>query len=361
MAEVWAAEDLLLHRRVAVKVFRFGTPGVDAERIRLEMYTLAQLSNPGIVTVHDAGTAEEPNGAPYLVMEFVDGQSLAERLAAGPMPAAQVAQVCSQLAATLTYLHDRGVVHRDIKPANILLQTDAGAPERVRTRLSDFGVARLLDSTRITSVGMTIGTANYLSPEQATGAEVGPPADIYALGLVLIECLTGEVAYPGVGVEVAAARLHRPPNVPGSIDSGWIRLLRAMTANEPAARPSAPDIEAQLAQLANPDAADPQAQTRPLSDRSALQPAGTLILPGSQTQTAAATRSRRSWWGRPLVWAGAAAGVIVALILAATLTQSGGSEQPSPRARPTTSQSPTYPTVPGQLGRDVSKLEDSVG
>jgi serine/threonine protein kinase len=303
---------------------------------------------------------EQADGPAYLVREFVDGQSLAQRLASGPMGAADVALLGRQLAETLTYLHGRGVVHRDIKPANILLQAAADGPERAR--LTDFGVARLLDSSRITSVGTTVGTANYLSPEQATGAEVGPPADIYALGLVLLECLTGQVAYPGSGVEAAVARLHRPPHIPAAIGPGWVRLLRMMTAHDPAARPSAAEVDAEIVRLPVDGPGNPRTRTWALPEQSSPHSGETRILAGAaDTEPPAVMRLRRSWWTRPLVWVGVVA-VAVAATLAVTFTRGGGSSaQPRPSPRPTTSQQPNYPTVPGQLGQDLKKLEEAVG
>jgi serine/threonine protein kinase len=125
-------------------------------------------------------------------------------------------------------------VHRDVKPGNVLIGRDG------RVRLTDFGIARLVDSARVTSTGMMVGTASFLAPEQVAGEPVGPPADVYALGLVLLECLTGQREYAGSTVEVALARLQRLPRVPATLPAGWPGLLRAMTAREPADRPSPP-------------------------------------------------------------------------------------------------------------------------
>ena len=252
MAEVWAADDLVLRRPVAVKMFRFGSAGAEVGHIDAEKRTLAALSHPGVVRVYNAGAEGAPSGVertrtPYLVMELVDGQTLSDRIAQGPLSAVEVHELGAQLSDTLAYLHGRGVVHRDIKPANLLLHAAAGdEPPTLRARLTDFGVARLVGSTHIAEIGITIGTPNYLSPEQATGAEAGPPTDVYALGLVLLESHTAQVAYPGFGAEAALARLRRPPHIPDALGEGWSALLRAMTAAQPVDRPSAAEVSAEL-------------------------------------------------------------------------------------------------------------------
>jgi len=238
---VYLARDIVLERAVAVKLFRSDAAVADlAGRYEQEARLLAGLSHPGLVTIFDAGidTSVAAQTQPYLVMELVEGATLAKRLADGALPAVQVATLGSELAAALAYVHRRGVVHRDVKPANILLADgEDGAP--ATAKLTDFGIARLVDSTRMTMHGLTLGTANYLSPEQAIGGEVGAPTDVYALGLVLLECCTGQIVYPGHGVEAAVVRLHRPPDFPQWLGPQWTHLLVAMTHPDPAQRPSA--------------------------------------------------------------------------------------------------------------------------
>jgi len=256
MADVFAAEDVLLTRRVAVKIFRFDLSTEDeSRRVHAEMQTLAALHHPGLVTVFDAGTVHEAGTAeelaePYLVMELVDGPNLGQRLSSGPLSQVESAQLGTELAATLAYVHARNVIHRDVKPANILLDSAIADGAPFAAKLTDFGIARVVDSTHYTEAGFTIGTANYLSPEQALSAEVGTPTDVYSLGLVLLECLTGELAYPGSGIEAALARLNRQPVIPAGLGPGWQRLLAAATDREPANRPTAAELGAELRALA---------------------------------------------------------------------------------------------------------------
>ena len=164
-------------------------------------------------------------------MELVQGGTLANRITPNGMPPADVARVGAAVAGALAAVHSYGLVHRDIKPANILISRTG------EVKLSDFGIARELEAERLTSAADVIGTAAYLSPEQARGAQVGPPTDVYALGLVLLESLTGRREYPGSAVESAVARLLRDPVVPPTLPGSWPTLLRAMTQSEPGQAP----------------------------------------------------------------------------------------------------------------------------
>ena len=149
-------------------------------------------------------------------------------------------RIGARLADALAHVHASGIIHRDLKPANVLLGADG------RPRLADFGIARALDGTAVTGTGYVVGTAAYLAPEQVRGEWVGPAADVYALGLVLLEALTGRREYPGALVESATARLHRPPGIPESLPSCLRTALHAMTALEPAVRPTASEVAALL-------------------------------------------------------------------------------------------------------------------
>jgi len=242
MAEVHRATDQVLHRAVAVKVLR-DTADDESDRLRFtaEARTLARLSHPGLVMVLDAGITSE---RPYLVMELVEGQTLAQCCSGQALEPVRVARIGAQLADALAYAHEQGVVHRDVKPGNVLLDAED------RVKLADFGIARLIgDTVRHTRTGHAIGTAAYLAPEQVQGAEITTAVDVYSLGLVLLEVLTGERAFPGSPTESALARLQRQPEVPAWLPAGWQRLLAAMTAMSPEHRPDARAAATELERL----------------------------------------------------------------------------------------------------------------
>jgi tRNA A-37 threonylcarbamoyl transferase component Bud32 len=231
VADVFRAEDVVLGRPVAVKVFRADHDPVALHRFTDEARALARLSHPGLVPIFDAGIDDD---RPYLVMRLIDGLALRDRLRNRALATDETVGLGGRLATALVHVHSCGLVHRDIKPSNILLD-ECGRPYLV-----DFGIALAADAARLTASNEIIGTAAYLAPEQVLGEDIGPAADIYALGLVLLECLTGALVYPGSNkVEVAVSRLHRSPRIPAGLPAGLPGLLAAMTDTEPAGRPSA--------------------------------------------------------------------------------------------------------------------------
>ncbi|MFT7840221.1 serine/threonine-protein kinase [Saccharothrix sp. BKS2] len=229
MARVHLGWDLRLRRPVAVKVCT-ATDEVGVRRFAHEARTLAALVHPGLVPVYDLA---ESGPTPFVVMRLLDGGTLRDLLAAGPLPTGRVRELGARLADALAHVHSRGVVHRDVKPGNVLLDRHGAA------HLADFGLARSADATRLTRVDEVVGTAAYLAPEQIRGEDVGPPADVYALGLVLLECLTGRREYGGGVVAAANARLHRPPEVPRDLPADLVRLLTLMTSLSARRRPTA--------------------------------------------------------------------------------------------------------------------------
>ncbi|MFD4031049.1 protein kinase [Streptomyces sp. NPDC058637] len=229
-ADVHRGFDLRLRRPVAVKVFR-PDAGVGMEETwHSEAVILARLHHPGLVTAYDTG---QHDGRAFLVMQLIQGDTLKTRITEGPLPPDVTAAIGADLAHALAHAHETGIVHRDVKPSNILLDA------RGRPHLADFGISRLLDTTARTATGTLIGTAAYLAPEQVLGEPVGRPADIYALGLVLLECLKGRLEYDGGPLEAAMARLHRSPVLPPSLPEQLSVLLRDMTALDDQNRPTA--------------------------------------------------------------------------------------------------------------------------
>lgn len=248
-AEVHKAEDVLLGRTVAIKMLRVDREAVfGVGRVHIETAVLASLNHPSIVTLFDAQL--EPGRPQYLVMEYVEGQTLSRRLAAGPLKGREAWALALDLSAALGALHHRGVVHRDVKPSNVLLSAPVRPGDRWTAKLADFGIAHVLDDPRVTTPGMVIGTAAYMAPEQITKGDPGPASDIYSLGLVLLEALTGTPSYPrSGGVQSALARLSAPPEIPTSLGPGWSLLLTRMTRTDPADRPSADDVLAEASAI----------------------------------------------------------------------------------------------------------------
>lgn len=249
MARVYRADDQALGRPVAIKVLRDADVIGSYERARSETTLLAGLNHHCLVTLFDAHIVE--NDISYLVMEYVDGVTLRERINQGALPARQVASIAVDLAEALYVAHTSAIVHRDIKPSNVLLWKSPLPGREWRAKLADFGIAHLLDSARVTTPGMIVGTVAYVAPEQARGEPPAPPADIYALGLLLIEALTGERPFgEAEGIGAVMARLSAPPEVPDWLSPEWRGLLRGMTAMRPEDRPTALEVAITAERLA---------------------------------------------------------------------------------------------------------------
>src|SRR3954454_8731162 len=232
MATIFRARDGQLERDVAVKVLRpeYGADPDFVARFRHEAQSVASLNHPGIVAVYDYGT--DPAG-PYIVMELVDGEDLASIIRrSGPLPPRQAARVSSQVARAIAAAHDRGLVHRDVKPGNILVTRDG------RVKVTDFGIARALAESALTLPGTTLGSVHYFSPEQARGESATPASDIYSLGIVLYELLTGKRPWEGdSAAAIATARLTGSVPNPSSVRSGIPPALDAIDQRALAQQP----------------------------------------------------------------------------------------------------------------------------
>ncbi|MFJ8199994.1 protein kinase [Streptomyces sp. NPDC096152] len=239
-ADVYRGTDLRLGRPVAVKVFRAGSGTGLKDRFEDEALILARLQHPGLVTVFDVGRHD---GQAFLVMQLVEGSTLRRRITDTTMVVPALVELGIRLAEALGHVHRAGILHRDVKPSNILLDAQN------RPYLTDFGLSRAIDATASTQAGALVGTAAYLAPEQVTGRRIEEKADVYALGLVLLECLTGRLEYEGAPLESAVARLHRAPRIPRRLPSELRDLLRSMTATEAADRPDAQTCAAVLSRL----------------------------------------------------------------------------------------------------------------
>jgi eukaryotic-like serine/threonine-protein kinase len=336
VADVYRAVDERLQRDVAVKWFR-GDVAEQLSRYDDEMRTLARLNHPSLVTVFDAGTDSE-TGRPYLVMELIDGKPLSDHLLGGPLGADRTAQVGASVADALAYVHGQGLLHRDVKPANILLSADG------RVHLADFGIARLIDSARVTAAGDVVGTPAYFAPEQVAGEPVGPPADVYALGLVLLECITGQREYEGMPLEAAMARLNRQPVMPPNLSPGWRDLLGGMTARQPLSRLSAAQAADRLHRLANGD------------DRTvALTPAdATTVMPTVEEPTPAPEPTKRSRRG---LWI-ALAVIVVLVIVGVIVGLAASNNKNNNKAATGNACGPGTPQLSGRLEIDMQNLEN---
>ncbi len=246
IGEVWRAQDLVLDRPVAVKMLRSeyaGQPQALA-RFQAEARQAGSVSHQGIAQVYDYRDAG-PAGSPYLVMELVNGPSLAEVLATGPLDAASALDVLAQAAAGLHAAHAAGLVHRDIKPANLVVGPGG------QVKITDFGIAYAASSVHLTRTGMVIGTPAYLAPELLAGDRASAASDLYALGVVGYECLTGRRPFCGAPIEVAAAHRDRPlPPLPAAVPTAAAALVAELTAKDPAARPhDAAEVATRASQL----------------------------------------------------------------------------------------------------------------
>jgi eukaryotic-like serine/threonine-protein kinase len=265
MSEVWSATDFDLERRVAVKLL---APSADPARFSREARAIAPLAHPNICTLYAYGDSD---GRPYIVLEYLSGGTLEDRLAAGrPLPDDETERIAAGIAAGLAEAHAHGVVHRDLKPANVLFDAEG------RAKIADFGIARIGEGGGLTAAGTVLGTAAYISPEQAAGEPATPASDVYAFGVILFRMLTGRLPFEAEDA-LAMAAMHRDrpappvtsfrPDAPPRLES----LAAAALAKSPADRPR--DGAALAAELGPPGRAGAAATAvtqvlRPTRDRS---------------------------------------------------------------------------------------------
>ena len=283
MGEVWRGEDDLLTRSVAVKLLPTGRAGDEAflARFRAEARYAASLSHPGIARVYDYGESAEFGGA-YLVMELVNGEPLSAILArAGRLSPDATLDIVSQAARALDAAHQAGIVHRDIKPGNLLVA--AGGT----TKITDFGIATAVaaaQASHLTETGMVMGTAMYVSPEQATGAQVTEASDIYSLGVVAYECLAGHPPFTASEpLAIAFAHKHEPvPDLPPDVPEPVSDLVYHMLAKTPQERPGNVRLVADRADMLRGALAlgEPAEPGYPGATRADLPAAATGALPG---------------------------------------------------------------------------------
>jgi predicted Ser/Thr protein kinase len=315
MGSVYRARDTRLGREVAIKILKEEYAGDDrfVERFRREARAAAALAHPNIAGVYDYG---EEEGRHFIVMELVQGSDLARLMREeGSLEPERAQHISSQIARALAHAHAAGVVHRDVKPANVIV----GASDGVK--VTDFGIARAQADSALTATGTVMGTAQYISPEQASGEKVGPRADVYSLGIVLYEMLTGTVPFTGESAVAIAMRhikddVPMPSSVNPAVPPELDRIVAAATAKRPKDRFEAAEFDSLLAEA---PAAPTSAVTTPIAAGS------TAVLPASGAT--AELQDEATQWpfpAHPPRWdprsIGRAVMVIFAVLLAAAIT-----------------------------------------
>jgi eukaryotic-like serine/threonine-protein kinase len=285
MADVYLAEDQELGRRIAIKILngRHANDDQFIERFRREAKNAAALNHPNIVSIYDRGEAEDTY---YIAMEYLDGRTLKELIVGrGAAPINVAIEYARQILSALRFAHRHGIVHRDIKPHNVLVDGEG------RVKVTDFGIARA-GTSQMTEAGSIVGTAQYLSPEQARGGEVDPRSDLYSLGIVLYELLTGKTPFDGeTPVEIAMKHLSATPKPPSKLRPDVPReldmvVMRALAKNPDDRYQSADEMEADLERVArgahvSATTVDTATQVlrRPAAGAAAAATAATMIAP----------------------------------------------------------------------------------
>jgi eukaryotic-like serine/threonine-protein kinase len=366
MAEVYLAHDAVLDRDVALKVLsrRYADDDEVIERFRSEARSAAALSHPNIVSIYDRGETED--GTYYIVMEYVAGGILSERiLRVGPFPTPTAAAVAIQVAEALEEAHRRGIVHRDVKPQNILV-TESGD-----VKVADFGIARAASSATLTRTGIVLGSVHYMSPEQALGLHVGPRSDLYSLGAVLYEMLTGEPPYDAenpisIAMKHVDGFLRPPQEVDPSISEGMNAITVRLLAKDPEERyPDAVSLVKDLDRVRQ--GLRPAVPTMRLMAETVAQTAGkgrpTAFQKTPTGPLSLSAPHRQKKWQRRMFTLIVAAVLVAALALLDTMGSGlwqdllGWSEEPVVEA----SSIVTVPDVTGQDVEEASRALREVG
>lgn len=324
MGEVWAAFDVELDRRVAVKLLQ---PTADRARFEREARAAAGLSHPNVCRLYDFGEAD---GRPYIVLEYLPGGTLENLLASGePLPPDEAARIASEVASGLAHAHERGLVHRDMKPGNVLFDDEG------RAKITDFGIARVEGASTLTEAGTLLGTAAYFSPEQASSEPATPASDVYSFGVILYRILTGRLPFEAESpLELAAKHVNDEPpavlSVRPDAPPELARVAAAALAKQPKERPA--DGNALVAALAGGRTTGAVAPAT--SDEAA--PGPTEVIP-----------VRRRWGARTLAGGAAllalAGGGVAAALLGGQEPSEAPANDPATRARPTTGASKGTP------------------
>ncbi|MEU8245781.1 protein kinase [Nonomuraea sp. NPDC048916] len=278
MGEVWRADDTVLGRTVAVKVMMpaLAENPAFAQRFQNEARAMATLRHPGVVDVYDYGACEvDQRRVSFLVMELVHGESLDHVLRRGPLGPAATMRLVAEVADALAAAHAQGIVHRDVKPANLMIRSDG------RVALTDFGIAHSVSAGQLTATGTMLGSAAYCAPEMATASDVTPAVDLYSLGVVAYECLTGRLPFQGdTPVQIIYKHLHAPvPELPGEVPPGPRRLVARALEKTPERRWASANEVALAARQAMASPASPASPISPAS--SAFVPATAPTLPAA--------------------------------------------------------------------------------
>jgi eukaryotic-like serine/threonine-protein kinase len=338
-SEVWEAHDAVLDRPVAIKVLHaeYAESADALHRFRAEAQLAGRLSDANVARVYDFCDTSG-HGQPYLVMELVDGPTLAELLRGGPLEPTEAMDVLAQSAAGLHAAHCAGLVHRDIKPSNIMI-----APGNV-VKITDFGLSHSLASAPITRAGMIAGTPSFMAPERSAGARATPASDLYALGVVGYECLAGGPPFSGTPLEVALAHRYGVfPPLPAATPAPVAELIARLTARDPADRPDDAEMVArQAAHLRDALPAAPPGYgpaLPPLPESPGRSDTGqaqhTLIVAAMPSELEPGLLPPRRRTGATIGWlAAAAAGVAAVIAIVAVALAQGGGAPPTAPQRP---------------------------